>query len=121
MSGSRCQGQAAAVGSVKGPFAGASGNDEDAPIPAVRVAQIGRLKSTPFRTFGPAYEIQIPVQPGPSRIDIAKPPLDKAIDRVEVRGLLLALLVIADGELNIRCLQIKDDLGSSAAEPSRAV
>jgi hypothetical protein len=37
-------------------FGGASGNDEDAPFPAVRVPTIGRLKSTtlkrPFGTQG---------------------------------------------------------------------
>jgi hypothetical protein len=31
VSGSRCQGRAPSVGSVNGPFAGASGNDEVAP------------------------------------------------------------------------------------------
>ena len=42
----------------KPTIAGATVNGEVAPLPAVRMTLIDSPESTPFRTFGPAYEIK---------------------------------------------------------------
>ena len=48
-------------------------------------------------------------------VGVAKPPIDKAVDRVELGGLLLAAVAVAHRELNVRGLQVKDQLGPPAS------